>query len=275
MGTGTGIGIGIPFLRRSGGGASNTPRTASFLAATGITDPTIITALNTLDNALITAGLLPSGTGAGKIKSLYPVVGGSATNHKYNFVNPLDTNAAFRLSFFGGWTHDSNGMLPNGTNAYADTYFIQSTHAAQNSASFGMYYNNSTTSGGQLEGAYSGANQLFGHYAWYIGNLYIGYVSSEVDALATPSPTDSIGFRGSSRINNTQIILCIDTTTNVVARASLGIASVSFYLASCNVIGTFSNKRIAFAYLGDGLTAGEISTVGTISTAFNTTLGRA
>jgi hypothetical protein len=265
----------FPFSFISGGGVANTARTEAFLTATGITDATIISALNAMDTSLISAGLLPAGTGAGKIKSLYPVVGGSATNHKYNFVNPTDSNAAFRLSFFGGWTHDSSGMLPNGTNAYADTYFIQSTHAAQDSASFGMYYNNSTTSAGELEGAYSGSNQLFGHYAWYLGNLYIGYVSSELDSLAVPYPTDSIGFRGSSRINNTEIILCIDNTTDTVARPSLGVATVSFYLASCNGIGTFSNKRIAFAYLGDGLTAGEMSTVGNISATFQTTLGRA
>jgi hypothetical protein len=121
MSTAIGIGIGIPFLRRSGGQA-NTARTQAFLSATGITDATIISALNAMDTSLISAGLLPAGTGAGKIKALYPIVGGTAATHKFNFVNPLDTNAAFRLTFNGGWTHSANGIEPNGTNAYANTY---------------------------------------------------------------------------------------------------------------------------------------------------------
>jgi hypothetical protein len=80
-----GIGIGIPFIRVSRGG-ENTARTQEFLTATGITDATIISALNAMDNSLISAGLLPSGTGAGKIKVLYPFVGGTAATHKFNFV---------------------------------------------------------------------------------------------------------------------------------------------------------------------------------------------
>jgi hypothetical protein len=103
--------------------SANTARTTAFLTATGITDQTIIDALNAMDNSLISAGLLPSGTGAGKIKALYPFVGATAGTHKFNFVDPRDLDAAFRLTFNGGWTHNSNGVLPNGTNAYGDTFF--------------------------------------------------------------------------------------------------------------------------------------------------------
>ena len=74
-----------------------TARTTAFLAATGITDTTIANALNAMDLALIAAGLDT------KMYALYPIVGGTATTHKYNFMNPADTDAAFRLTFSGGW----------------------------------------------------------------------------------------------------------------------------------------------------------------------------
>jgi hypothetical protein len=160
------IGVGPQgvYKAKAGGGApANTARTTAFLTATGITDPQIINALNTMDLSLISAGLLPAGTGAGKIKALYPIVGGTAATHKFNFVNPLDTNAAFRLVFFGGWTHSANGALPNGTNAYADTFINPSLFLSQNDTHISYYtrtninamYSSQQPSGGNATKFYS------------------------------------------------------------------------------------------------------------------------
>jgi hypothetical protein len=65
--------------------------------------------------------------GAGLFNPLFPIylaIGGTAATHKINYTNPVDTDAAHRLTFFGGWTHDENGMTANGVNAYADTHFV-------------------------------------------------------------------------------------------------------------------------------------------------------
>jgi hypothetical protein len=48
---------------------------------------------------------------------------GSAAATKFNVLRPLDTDAAFRLSYSGGWTYDANGAKANGTNGYADTHY--------------------------------------------------------------------------------------------------------------------------------------------------------
>ncbi|MFY8248217.1 MAG: hypothetical protein ACOVJ5_00770, partial [Gloeomargaritales cyanobacterium] len=56
-----------------------------------------------------------------KFTAVYPMVGSTSTSQKFNLKNPLNTNAAFRLSFLGGGTHSSNGWQPNGINAYAET----------------------------------------------------------------------------------------------------------------------------------------------------------
>ena len=87
----------------------------AFITAAAITDATQQTAIDTLVKGMKADGIWT------KMKAIYPFVGGTATTHKWNLKDPRDLDAAFRLVFNGGWTHSSNGALPNGTNGYADT----------------------------------------------------------------------------------------------------------------------------------------------------------
>lgn len=93
------------------------PDAQAFIAAAGITVPTQQNAINTLVLDLKGYGLW------NKLDLIYPFVGGTSTTHKFNLKDPQDTDAAYRLSFLGGWTHSSTGALPNGTNGYADTFY--------------------------------------------------------------------------------------------------------------------------------------------------------
>jgi hypothetical protein len=88
----------------------------AFISAAGITNNEQANAVNTLVTDLKTAGIWT------KMKAIYPFVGGTATSHKFNLKDPRDLDAAFRLTFSGGWTHSSTGALPNGTTGYANTY---------------------------------------------------------------------------------------------------------------------------------------------------------
>ena len=93
----------------------------AFITAAAITDSTQQNAINTLVLALKGYSIWT------KFKAIYPIVGGTASQHKYNLKDPRDLDAAFRLTFATGWTHSVNGMLPNGTTAFADTKLIPST----------------------------------------------------------------------------------------------------------------------------------------------------
>jgi hypothetical protein len=95
-----------------GGGAFDADA-QSFFAASGVTDLTQKNAVNQLVLDLKSNSLWT------KIKALYPVVGGNATAHSYNLIN----TSAYQLSFSSGWVHSSSGMLPNGSSAYANTFF--------------------------------------------------------------------------------------------------------------------------------------------------------
>lgn len=66
---------------------------------------------------------------SGKGIAVYPVIGGSADTHKYNLLNPADTDAAYRLKWAGaeGEVHDENGITWDGA-SFANTY-IDPQHA--------------------------------------------------------------------------------------------------------------------------------------------------
>ena len=105
----------------------------AFLTATGITDATITSAIC----GLVTS-MKADGTWA-KMSAIYPMVGGTATTHKFNLKNPADTNAAFRLNFVGGITHSSNGVAFGGVNGYADTFMAASGTLTANNNSLSYY----------------------------------------------------------------------------------------------------------------------------------------
>ena len=93
----------------------------AFITAAGLTNPTQQRAVNTLVLSLKANNIWT------KMRAIYPFVGGTASTHKWNLKNPLDTNAAFRLVFFGGMTHSANGIQGNGTNSYANTFLNPSS----------------------------------------------------------------------------------------------------------------------------------------------------
>lgn len=93
----------------------------AFINAAAITDATQKSAINTLVTSLKSNGLWT------KMKAIYPFVGGTASTHKFNLKDPRDLNAAYRIVFSGGWTHDNlNGITPNGINATGDTFYLGS-----------------------------------------------------------------------------------------------------------------------------------------------------
>jgi hypothetical protein len=94
------------------------PDAQAFITAAGITNPTQQSAIDALVVGLKADGLWTSMT------AIYPFVGGTATSHKYNLKDPRDLDAAYRLTFYGGWVHNSNGIIGNYFNTYADTYLI-------------------------------------------------------------------------------------------------------------------------------------------------------
>jgi len=254
--------------------ASYTARTTAFIAATGITDTTIINALNTMDLSLISAGLDT------KMKALYPFVGGTASTHKYNFMDARDLDAAFRLTFNGGWTHSSTGALPNGTNAYADTFFIPSTSGIGLSDSHFSYYSRTAnTTNTALIGAYS--TIVLGNIsAWqslfptYSGTLYFSVNSNNEDSLTAVSTNK---FYLASRVNATQQSIYLNSSANTYTRVPSALPNIKIYIGALNNFGVasyFNPRECAFSSLGNGLTPTEASAFYSAVQTFQTSLSR-
>jgi len=251
------------------------PNAQVFITAAGITDTTQQNAIDQLVIALKAANIWT------KIKAAYPMVGGTATTCKWNLKDPQDTNAAYRLSFVGGGTFSTNGYLPNGTNAYAETYLAMSVIAQDNghmtyySRSSGAIYNNRYCMGFY----HTPFDNLTGIQPTVSGVQYGWMNSFGSGTPAVLSAANTLGFLGTTRLlstgNKTFKNTSISALANQTSRSTA--STTTYYIGSCNNSSTldfFGNFECAFASIGDGLTDAEISAFYTAVQAFNTTLGR-
>jgi hypothetical protein len=128
------------------------PNAQAFITAAGITDPTQQSAIDNLVIGLKADGIWTNMT------AIYPFVGGTASTHKYNLKDPRDLDAAYRLAFNGGWTHNANGITGNGTNTYADTFSFSSR-------TIGIY----SRVNGKFLGQTAASEDSEGFYSNYVG----------------------------------------------------------------------------------------------------------
>lgn len=197
---------------------------------------------------------------------------------KYNLVNPVDSDAAFRLVFNGGWTFSSSGALPNGTNGYADTKLVPSTTITRNDGSFGMYFNTTRLASNIAQGAYSTANlSIIGMYPRYTGDIFYSYINTQNGVASSTAATNTLGFRAISRTSSTNNIIQYNNNQNNATQASQGDLPLNLYIGALNLNGTatdFDSIRICFTYLSTSLSSSELSNLYTAVQAFQTKLSR-
>jgi len=254
------------------GGSGIDPDAQAFITASGISG-TEATAVNTLVVNLKSANIWT------KMKAVYPMVGGTATTCKWNLKNPVDSNAAYRLVFSGGGTFSANGYLPNGTNAFANT-FLNSGVDLTNTSNHISYYSRTATVGVVCEmGTYDGLSNSF-FQVRAAGNYINGNVTNAINFTTTGS---ALGFwLGTKRSNTDREIYRngVSEATNTTSD-SLALPNIPIYLGARNSVNyvppgaqLFSNKECAFASIGDGLTDAEALAFYNAVQTFNTTLGR-
>jgi hypothetical protein len=245
----------------------------TFFTASSMTNTTVMNAVDGLVKDLKAAGLWS------KLRAIYPVasdgVGATrADQHKWNLRNPANTDAAFRLNFVGGWTHAANGMDPNGSTGYANTFFTPSAHLDVNSQSFGVYFEENTSEATMIGVFNTATNGALGFFARFTDNNFYGYVATGNTTGA--SNTSSIGFFQVSRVNSTQQISVIRGTTTTNTWNSITFANIPLFLGARNTDGSpnqYSGRRISFAYIGDGLTTSELTSLHNIVETYRTNLG--
>ena len=257
----------------SGGDESSTDTDAqAFITAASITDTTQQSAINTLVTNLKSYGIWT------KMKFIYPFVGGTASTHKWNLKNPLDTDAAFRLLFSGGVTHSTNGVQFGGVNGWAETYLNPNTEFNTNdSFHLSIYSRTNSASNTAYEiGGQNGSTRTALLLRSALGNVF-NY--AHVNGIVTAN-SNSTGMYVSTRETSTSLKLFRNNvqlgstyTGANGARFDLTLP-IGAYKVGVNPPYNFSNRQYAFASVGDGLTDTEAANLYTAVQAFQTTLGR-
>jgi hypothetical protein len=255
------------------------PDAQLFITNAAITEPVQQNAVNTLVVSLKGYGVWT------KMKALYPFVGGTASQHKFNLKNPLDTDAAFRLVFNGGWVHSSTGSMPNGVNAYADTKLIPNSILTNNNYHLSHYSRTQITSTNSVDvGCSEISGAMIGLSQWYnttaLRKVFLAgdYGSTFLSA----NNTDTLGFQIGTRTSNIIAKMFMDgvqtgTTFTGTNTNLLPIRNISISAANSGGAGTvieFSPRQLAFQSIGDGLTDTEAANYYTAVQAFQTTLSR-
>lgn len=249
----------------------------AFLTATGITDPTITTALINLVAALKSAGLWS------KMIAIYPIVGGTAGTHKYNLKDPQDTDAAFRMTFSGTITHNAAGMAGDGSTGYGNTHLTPSSDIPANEGSNGAFIEGFNFSGFGINHSdgcrTTGNKQLLYTAEWSDGNCY--YAANGSSGASTAWSFFGVTTRGfvqNVRKDSANSYFQIATTRVSYAAAYDPPTNVAYFLCE-NFNGTpsfFSGSgRIhKYCFIGGALTTAEMDAHNTAVAAFQSDLSR-
>lgn len=242
----------------------------AFLTAASISDSTEKNAVNSLTIDLKAANIWTN------MKAVYPFVGSTSTTQKWNLVNPLDTNAAFRLTFSGGWTHSSTGALANGTNSYANTFATKTIFTNNNLGCQGAFITAQSGTairhdfGIQTTGAFFSlrSDDLAGNNSFFNGNT---------TAKATSAIMQNLGFIASSRIANNDYKTIVQDGSIILNTTNDTIAyhTTSFHIGNTNPLQSgYSNREFRFYFLSNPLSSDELTALRTAVINFETTLGR-
>jgi hypothetical protein len=272
------IAIGVPFFRAFD---LIDPAAAAFLTAAGITDPTIANAINRLVKNYKGIGNLNTSvdlwTGS---NAIYPFVGGTASAHKFNLKDPRDLDAAFRISFSGGWTHNSNGITANGVNTMANT-FLQPTNIGLNSIR-GLSYNRTNHTVLGYKNLFGSTNLAF--TSGFNIDASINLLAKRYFANAgNDSGTDDgqiLGLNAVIRTASNVVAGFKNTTKNKTStRVSVSANPLNIFIGANNLNGiaqanTYSDSNFAFADFGAGISDANYLVLYSIIQQFQTDLSR-
>lgn len=241
----------------------------NFITAASITDPTQQAAIYQLSYDLINTGLMD------RMIAVYPFVGGNATSHSFNLKDPRDADVAYRLAFSGGWTHSSTGILPNGTNTYANTYINTSTAIPQERHHFSYY---SRTGG--LAGSTSteiGSNDGSRFVQFMLG--YRFYTGNSTTFVSWTTTTNATGHWVANKLAYDDRRVYRNGTREAILTTSVTtqLANFPLFIGARSTSGTpnqYTSKECAFCTIGFDLTDTQVATLYTIVQNFQTTLGR-
>jgi len=240
----------------------------AFLQTVNISDTQIRTGINNFVTTLKDNGVWY------KMSGIYPFVGSTEYQHKFNLKDPQDSDNSFRLGFSGAGTiHTTSGVDFAGTDDYANVFFNPSgdltgypvhlsflslADSSADSVDIGCAPFSLGNPRLLVSAEYNSPNSaLFDSYDFTTGRVSI-------------SSPNSKAFYAASRINTTSGFMMLFNSSTTPTKSSITTADISglakptfdIFLGAINKGGTpyyenISNRKFGFFSVGDGLTSGE------------------
>ena len=247
----------------------------AFISAASITDATQKSAINKLVKGLKAHSLWS------RIVALYPFVGGSASQHRYNLINPSN----FLITFVGGVTHDANGVTFNGSTGYANTGLTPSSSLTLNNESLFLYSRTAAAGAVTTDVDMGAANTTTQRDELLIRNSANSFRSSlntTAGGSGTVSTTTSDGsglFMGTRISSTDHRVFRNSTQIGSTSTGSNGgtLSNIPIYIGARNVSNAgngFVNRNFAMAGAGLGFNTTQVGEFYTLVQNFQTMLGR-
>lgn len=211
--------------------------------------------------------------------AFYLPMGGTAATNKFNAKNPIDSNAAFRLLFVGGFTHTENAIVPNGVNTYANTYFTPSVHGLATDTAI-SYYSLTDSAGVYIEMGVSGIGGSSGVGQYYIAPNISGASIRAVNSTGNTAGLGVVGTKGLFTACRTDALTMqlYKNATLVFNDSSLPItvSDKPMYMCGRNINNasfTPTNRACAFGAIWRNATPTNVAKLNTIITDYLTEIG--
>jgi hypothetical protein len=206
-----------------------------------------------------------------KIQALYPFKGTTAAQHKWNAKNPLDTNAAFRLTFNGTGTYSNLGFQTNGSNSYANTYFAPSANQNVNSNGITAVVgtNNTVNNDNATLGSYNSESQMTvftskgDNTTFYRQSL----INNRGSAIIQTGVNEARGIWTAMRTAATAGKMFRNNSLIGTGVGGGSLPNLNIYIGTLNYIGSaggFSTQRIQIVAFHEGLSDAEVATLHSI-----------
>lgn len=243
----------------------------AFITAVG----TLTTQQEVAINDLV-VGLKANGTWS-KYKAIYPFIGGTASSHKWNLKDPRDLDAAFRITYSGGLTHSSAGVLGNGSSGYMNTHFSPASNLTINSETMSFYTTTETTET-STDPIIMGAGNSFTQVSLLSVDETTIFCRLN-DTLRFIGNTIRTGLFTACKNGSSTIKIYKDDVLKFTTTGTGSLPTLPHFILTLNYGGYpygdgYSNQNVAYAGLGDGLSDTEIANDYTVIQAYQIALGR-
>lgn len=260
--------------------------TVAYMNAVGIPDNASASIYGVTNNAVWLAwdAFFITLKGAGLLAKHYYIRGmtgsaANAANYKFNAINPVDSNAAYRATYFGSITFTALGTQGNGANGYANSHFNDLT-AGVDVTDFGMtsYIRTNSVRTECIMGANNTSYNLqLPRIAGPSDNMYL-YDNSAFNAnYLTTSAGALTNVRHPSEANTQRVYQSGVLKQSRTGFAPTALVNLDHYEMARNnggSAGLFSNRQICYHAAHRGMTAAETAIYHTALHSLQTALNR-